>query len=102
MSSATVGSEDHEPTSETVRVGYDCDDTPPSLAVVEAIADLAGVEPTNLADETGIVLYEHVDPDALDTLVSARSDVPVNLSLTVAGYDVCVENTTVVVRRSTE
>lgn len=100
MSSATVGSTGHGPVSGTIRVEYHRTDITPSLAVVEAIADLAGVEPTALADEAGIVLYDHVDPDALDALVTGSRDVDV--SFTVAGYDVTVDDTDVVVSQSTE
>ena len=102
MSSATSGSTDREPISETVRVGYDRTDTSPSLAVVEAIADLAGVEPTALADEAGIVLYEYVDPGALDALVTGGRDAAVGVSFTVDSYEVFVNETGVVVSRSTE
>ena len=102
MSSATADSGTRGPVPETVRVEHGCDDISPSLAVVEGIADLAGVEPADLADETGIVLYDHVDPDALDALVSSRPDAAVDVSLTVAGYEVSIDNTDVVVRRSTE
>jgi len=84
--------------SGAVRVGHDRDDVTPSLAVVEAIADLAGVDPADLADETGIVLYEHVDPDALDSLVVGRPGVDVEFS--VDDYRVSVGATDVVVRRS--
>jgi len=100
MSGATASSPDHAPAPEAVRVGYERDDTPPSLAVVEAIADLAEVDSTDLADETGIVLYEHVDPDALDALVADRPGVDVEFP--VNGYHVSVGATDVVVRRSPE
>jgi len=102
MSSATARSGGHGPTSETVRVEHDGDDISPSLAVVEGIADLADVEPVDLADEAGIVLYEHVDPDALDSIVNARLSDSVNVSFTVASYEVSVDDADVVVRRSTE
>ena len=102
MSSATARSDDHGPASEAVRVEHDCDDISPSLAVVEGIADLAGVEPADLADETGIVLYDHVDPDALDALVNGRPHVSVDVSFAVFGYDISIDDTDVVVRHPTE
>jgi hypothetical protein len=40
--------------------------TDPSIAVVEAVAEAKGVEPT----EMGSTLYDVVDPDALDRLFS--------------------------------
>ncbi|WP_049906596.1 HalOD1 output domain-containing protein [Halorubrum aidingense] len=102
MSSATVDLGDNEPAVETVRVEHGGDDRSPSLAVVKAIADLAGVEPADLATEANVVLYDHVDPDALDALVAGRSDATVDVSLTVAGYHVDIDATDVVVRRIEE
>ena len=102
MSSATVHSGNHGPTSETVRIEHARDDISPSLAVVEAIADLADVDPTALADEAGIVLYDHVDPDALDSLAADRPAANVDVSFSVDDYRVSVSDTDVVVRRSAE
>jgi len=85
--------------SEAVRVRHGGDDGPaPSVAVVEAIAELAGVDPTDLSAE-GVVLYDYVDPDALDALVAGRDD-DIDLSLSVAGYAVSVDAESVVVRRT--
>ena len=97
MSGVTPKPTESGSTSETARVRHGGRGPSPSLAVVEAIADLVGVAPTDLSDE-GVVLYEHVDPDALDALVSGRSDADV--SLTVAGYDVRVGPESAVARRS--
>ncbi|WP_096394366.1 HalOD1 output domain-containing protein [Halorubrum trapanicum] len=98
MSSATAGSSDSGSAPETTRVRHGGDGPAPSLAVVEAIAELAGVDPTDLP-EAGVVLYDHVDPDALNALVAGRSDSDVDVSLTVAGYDVRVGPDTAVARR---
>ncbi|WP_168215905.1 HalOD1 output domain-containing protein [Halorussus ruber] len=43
-------------------------DQPLSAAVVDAVADAAGVDPA----EIGTPLYEKIDPDALDNLFSDR------------------------------
>lgn len=43
------------------------DETPPSAALVRAIADARDVEPTNLPP-----LYDAVDADAMDALVGER------------------------------
>lgn len=40
------------------------DDYPPSIAVVETMAEVHGVEPTEL----DVTLYDIVDPDALDAI----------------------------------
>ena len=97
MSSATTGSSGSGSVPETASVRHGGDGPAPSLAVVEAIAELADVDPADLSDE-GVVLYEHVDPDALNALVSDRSDADV--SLTVAGYDVRVGPDSAVARRA--
>ena len=52
----------------------------------------------DLASEAGIILYEHVDLEALDTLVASHSDVDLDVSLSVAGYAVSVDATAAVVR----
>ena len=43
--------------------------TPPSIAIVNAIAEMEGVSPT----EIDFTLYENVDPDALDRHTPTRS-----------------------------
>ncbi|MFC5278122.1 HalOD1 output domain-containing protein [Halorubrum rubrum] len=91
MSSATTDVSDDGPTSESVHVAHGRDERPPSLAVADAVADLAGVDSDALDEEAGIVLYDHVDPDALDALVTHRSDGDVTLAFTVDEYDVRVD-----------
>lgn len=83
---------------EAVRVRHSGGGPAPSVAVVEAIAELAGVDPTDLSAE-GVVLYDHVDPDALDALVAGR-DGDIDLSFSVAGYAVGVDTDAAVVRRT--
>ena len=100
MSSITTGASDSGPVSETARVRHADDGPVPSLAVVEAIADLAGVEPAELSEEEGVVLYDHVDPDALDAVVAGRPDGDVDVSLSIAGYDVTVGPDSAVARRT--
>jgi hypothetical protein len=46
------------------------DETQPSIAVVEALAEAKGIEPV----EMGETLYEAVDPDALDRLFDDCAD----------------------------
>ncbi|OYR56502.1 HalOD1 output domain-containing protein [Halorubrum halodurans] len=98
MSSVTTNVSDAGSPSESVRIAHGHDERLPSLAVVEALADLAGVNPNGLGDEAGIVLYDHVDPDALDRLVTHRSDGDVDLSFTVGAYEVRVDSDEVVAR----
>ena len=100
MSSATAGASDSGSVPETTRVRHGDDGPAPSLAVVEAIADLAGVDPADLSEEEGVVLYDHVDPDALDAIVAGRPGSDVDVSLSVAGYDVTVGPDSAVARRT--
>ncbi len=74
-----------------------------STAIVECVADANGVDPCALDDR----LYDHVDPDALDTLLNTggrgQGTVEVNVSFRMAGCEVTVDNTgMVVITRSTE
>jgi|SRR6056297_2969728 len=98
MSSVPINSSGASTPSRSVRVTHGRDDRLPSLAVVEGIARLAGVDPDALAAETGVVLYDHVNPDALNALVTDHPDVDVSLSLTIDEYDVRVDGDEVVVR----
>ncbi|EMA60217.1 HalOD1 output domain-containing protein [Halorubrum lipolyticum] len=96
MSSATADSRGHGRVSEHVRVEHGGAGPSPSRAVIEAVAGAAGIDPIDLGDEAGIVLYDHVEPDALDALVS-HAGTDVDVSLSVAGYEVSVDATAVVV-----
>ncbi|ELY54829.1 hypothetical protein C491_17919 [Natronococcus amylolyticus DSM 10524] len=46
-------------------------DTTPTVAVLEAIAALEDTDATTLGDEFGLVLYDHLDPQALDALFAS-------------------------------
>lgn len=65
-----------------------CDDEPVTVAVIDAVATMAGVEPTALPP-----LYETIDPDALDGLFDAGSSDArsVRVSFSYADYEVAVE-----------
>lgn len=52
----------------SVRSDFDWSTTDPSVAVVEGIAAVDNSDPVALSQE-GINLGEHIDPDALDTLL---------------------------------
>ncbi|WP_306061323.1 HalOD1 output domain-containing protein [Natronococcus wangiae] len=53
----------------TVEHEFD-DETPASIAVVQAICALKDVDPTRAQTELGLVLHEHIDPEALDTILA--------------------------------
>lgn len=44
--------------------------TPPSIAIVKAIAAIENVDPIDLPAVSDVTLYAHVNPDALDTIVA--------------------------------
>ncbi|KKF39759.1 hypothetical protein FK85_26100 [Halorubrum saccharovorum] len=99
MSSATSNSRDDESVSDAVRVEHE-DGPSPSHAVVEAVAGVAGVDPIDLGDEEGILLYDHVDLDALDALVASHRGSGLNVSFFLPGYEVSVDATAVVAERT--
>jgi len=70
---------------ESVEVPPD-DETPVSVRVVEALAEMEGVSPVEL--ETP--LYESVDPETLDELVEPASGTSVHMEFAVDGYLVTV------------
>lgn len=53
----------------TVHREYDWTETPPSVAVVEALADIKNVAADTPAAERRIEIADHVDPDALDRVL---------------------------------
>jgi hypothetical protein len=44
-----------------------------SLAVIDAVATLEGVDPLEFADEVGVTLRDSIDPKALDAVVGDGS-----------------------------
>lgn len=58
--------------------------TPASIATVYAISAALDTDPLDCPSELGFTLYDHIDPDALDALVTQTehdSNVTVELSL---------------------
>jgi hypothetical protein len=78
----------------SVRAQYDWSTADPTLAVVDAIAALENVRPTELSDVLDTTLAAHVDPDALDTLVG---DGCVSVSFSIDDYRVRIDRTGLVV-----
>ncbi|MFD1647810.1 HalOD1 output domain-containing protein [Haloarchaeobius litoreus] len=70
-----------------IRTTFDWSETPPAIAVVETIAvatdtEILGVEP----------LLDHLDPDALNTLIAdeQRADAGTVVVFAIAGHEVAV------------
>lgn len=87
--------EDNLPnTQEHVRIDTEYTTTPPSIAIISAIAELENANPT----EIDITLYEEVDPEALDTLFdisrqSETNEATVSAEIRISEYDVLIHNT---------
>lgn len=57
--------------SDSIRIEHHYDaETPPSIAIVQAIAALENVDPTAFSTDLGLRLYDHLDPEALNRLVT--------------------------------
>ncbi|MCU4926611.1 hypothetical protein OB905_11565 [Halobacteria archaeon AArc-dxtr1] len=56
-------------------------DLKPSVAIVDAIATLEGVELETLSETHDIRVYDWVDPDALDTLLASGDGVSVQFPI---------------------
>jgi hypothetical protein len=60
-----------------------------SSAVVRAIATVKGVDPVDLDER----LYDHIEPDALDTLLESKSgdsETEIQVSFSMSGCDIDV------------
>ncbi|WP_227378742.1 HalOD1 output domain-containing protein [Haladaptatus halobius] len=78
------------PTQYTLTASYSIEpDYPPALAVVEAVVDVT--EPAD--GQASLELYEHVDPDALNDIISESSNKRSNVEVRFA-----IETYLVVVR----
>lgn len=80
-----------------MRTVHDRSATAPSTAIVEAIATAEGVDPVALATDEDTPLYDHVDPDALDTLVTDKRANGVTLTVAIDGYSVRIARTELIV-----
>lgn len=69
---------------------YDWTETSPSVAVVTTVATLENMDPVDLTP-----LYEYIDPDSLDTLLTSGDDV--SLSFSAYGYSVNIVGSTVII-----
>lgn len=56
---------------------YDWSTSRPSIAVINAIAALENVDPTDLS----VILHNHIDPEALDALVATDSHITISFTL---------------------
>ncbi|WP_090618380.1 HalOD1 output domain-containing protein [Natrinema salaciae] len=59
------------------------------MATLTALGTLEEVDPVELSDVLGATLYDHVDPEALDTLVAVQERV--SLSFLIDDYRVRID-----------
>lgn len=71
------------------RERYDWSETDPSLAILEALATIEETDPIALFSGRGRTLYDHVDPEALDSLVESATEI--DLSVPIGGYRVRID-----------
>lgn len=64
----------HDDSVGPIRVQWRFDsDTPPSLAIIRTIAAIENVDPVTSLTALGIRLHKHLNPEALDHLLSDRN-----------------------------
>lgn len=86
-------------TTTAVRSDQEWESAPPSLVIVETIADLEQTTPIGLSIEQNLTLNDYLDPDALDTLVTSASEGLMQLTLQIRDYTVQIDDTEIVVER---
>ncbi|USZ73525.1 HalOD1 output domain-containing protein [Natronosalvus halobius] len=99
----TPGYEEFDYDSSTV-VEHRCgESTPASIAVVQAIGAIEGVDPTEAPEELGFTLYDHVDPEALDAMVEDGSRTGgVTIEFSLEGHRVLITDTGLIRVQPTE
>lgn len=84
--------------SKSVQARYDWRTTQPSIAIINAIATLENVEPIKLSTALDTTLFDHVDPESLDTLVT--NDGHISISFPIREYNVQIDGDTLEIRYS--
>lgn len=75
---------------------YDSVHIPPSIAIIEAIADIKNTEPAELSKSRELMLNDYIDVEALDHLLTGETSVSV--SFTVERYQIRIDNETLAIR----
>ncbi|MBZ6496189.1 HalOD1 output domain-containing protein [Natrinema longum] len=81
--------------SESVHHHYDWATTEPSMAIIGAIASLEEVTPADLSTTLDNTLYDYVDPEALDALVTADSRLVISFSIADYGVRITEDGLTI-------
>lgn len=80
-----------------LRTECDWTTTDPSVAIIETIASIEGVDPLAFSDRGRLVLQDHVDVDALDRLVGDGRTNVTDITVEVDGYTVRIRGDELVV-----
>jgi hypothetical protein len=72
-------------------------DADPSTAAIEAIASIEGSDPLDLGASGETILYDNIDPDALDKLVTSGQENNIAITFTIADYTVWIGGSDLVV-----
>jgi len=59
---------------------YDWSNTAPSVAVINTIATIENVEPTKLSVAFDTTLFDHIEPEALDALITEGNKITISFS----------------------
>jgi len=78
-----------------VRREYDCTEQAPSVAALNALADIKNVRAVDLTETMGSTLQDHVDADALDRLL--RTDPEATVSFEFDRYEVRIDGQELVI-----
>lgn len=79
---------DERDTHDLVRERHDWSNTPPSLAVIQALASIEDVDPAGL----DLRLHEYIDPEALDRVVANSREDSVAISFVIGRYRVAIDD----------
>ncbi|WP_121744874.1 HalOD1 output domain-containing protein [Natronorubrum halophilum] len=80
---------------ESIQSQYDWSYIAPSEAVIDAIACLEDVESVALSVQLDTTLYDHIDPESLDTLVTGCSTL--SISFIVDEYKIQINGNTLII-----
>ena len=71
-------------------------ETPPSIAIIQAISVLQNTDPIEMARENGMVMHDHISPSALDEMMgdgTGSGDITINIKISVDNtYLVSIRN----------
>ncbi|WP_139169296.1 HalOD1 output domain-containing protein [Natronobacterium texcoconense] len=81
--------------STSVCAQYDWSTAEPSIAIVEAIATLENIDPLDVSMSLDCTLFDHINPDALDTLIT--DDKPISISFALDEYSIRMDEDGLVV-----